>query len=48
MEANPTFDLADSQLAHNISELQNGAVAGVSAIPRAGGAGWMMACSVLM
>ncbi len=35
MEANPTFDLADSQLAHNISELQNGAVAGVSAIPRA-------------
>ena len=35
MEANPTFDLADSPLAHNISELQNGAVAGVPAIPRA-------------
>ena len=35
MEANPTFDLADSQLARNISDLQKGVVAGVPAIPRA-------------
>ena len=35
MEANPVFDLADPQLAHNISELQNGAVEGVPAIPGA-------------
>lgn len=34
MEANPTFDLADPQLAHNISELQNGAVDGIPAVPR--------------
>lgn len=35
MEANPTFDLSDPQFAHNISELQNGAVEGVPAVPRA-------------
>lgn len=35
MEANPTFRLADPQLSHNISEVQNGAVSGVPAIPRA-------------
>src|SRR5690625_1236325 len=35
MEANPTFDPADPQLAHNISELQNGVVDGISVVPRA-------------
>src|SRR5690625_2815260 len=34
MEANPTFDPADPQLAHNIFELQNGVVDGISVIPR--------------
>ncbi|OOP63118.1 type III deoxyribonuclease [Arthrobacter sp. SRS-W-1-2016] len=34
LEANPTFDAADPQIAHNIAELQSGAVDGVSAIPR--------------
>ena len=35
MEANPTFDPADPQIAFNISELQNGVVNGVPPIPRA-------------
>lgn len=34
MEANPTFNIGDTELNHNISELQNGAVEGVPAIPR--------------
>lgn len=34
MEANPTFNIADPQLRHNISELQSGAIEGIPAIPR--------------
>lgn len=34
LEANPSFDVADPQLRHNISELQNGAVEGLAPIPR--------------
>ncbi len=35
MEANPTFGLDDPQLAHNISQLQNGTVEGVASVPKA-------------
>ncbi|MCI7552046.1 MAG: type III restriction-modification system endonuclease [Arcanobacterium sp.] len=33
-EANPVFDVGDPQIAHNISQLQAGAVEGVAAVPR--------------
>lgn len=33
LEANPIFDTSDPQIAHNIHELQNGAVEGIESIP---------------
>lgn len=34
-EANPVFDVGDRQIAHNIAQLQAGAVNGVAAVPKA-------------
>lgn len=44
-EANLVFDPADPQVAHNIAEIQSGALDGIDAIPRPGAVVSTMVCS---